>query len=65
MSVAVARIDRSVTNGPVIYTFRVDDVVQKSEIGIATLNAAIDLIKPQIAAVPGTVQSATITVTIT
>jgi len=64
MATASARIDRSINNGPYVYTLAIDGVVQKTEIGIASVNAAIDLIKPQIAAIPGTIQIATLTVTV-
>ena len=68
MAHAKAVIARSAANGPFVYTFSQLDTstgeeVQKSDINLATAAAALDAIKPLIAALPGSFQKAVATIT--
>lgn len=60
---ARAVIKRTTNNGPYIYEFAPDGVnVENAATGVANANAAIDAIKPLVAALPGQIQRITITV---
>lgn len=62
MSNAVAVIARSTNNGPFIYSFSVDGVMQNAAVNVATAGAALDAIKPLVVALPGALQKVTIQV---
>ena len=60
---ARAVIKRSATGGPFIYEFSTNGTgVDNAATGVANVSAAIDAIKPLIAALPGTIQRVVVTV---
>jgi len=65
MSKGVATIARLTTGGPFMYEFRVDGAMQNAAVGVATIGAAMDAVKPLITALPGAAQSITIIVVTT
>lgn len=59
-------ISKVVTNGPFMYEFfNGANGMDKAEVSVASVGAAIDLVKPLISALPGSISRISITITTT
>ena len=56
MSQGEARISRSQAHGPFVWSFIQDGEVVDAATGVASASAALDAIKPLVAALPGSIQ---------
>ena len=66
MATGIANIFRTTTNGPFMYTWDASPStpgIDTAAVNVATLNAALDAIKPLANGLPGTIQHIEITVT--